>query len=74
VSRQRSNFALNSGTALLKEGKLTEAIAQLQSAIDADPSYAAPHRSLAEALSREGNAGDAALERQKAEALDKAKP
>jgi Flp pilus assembly protein TadD len=70
VSRQRAEFALGSGTALLRSGKLAEAITQLQAAIAADPGYAAPHRILAEALTRQGNAGEAAIERQKADALD----
>jgi hypothetical protein len=34
--------------------------------VAADPGYSAPHRVLAEALMRQGNAAEAAVERQKA--------
>jgi len=69
VSRQRSNFALDSGKALLKQGKVAEAIAQLQSAVDADPNYSEAHSALADALDKQGRSADAALERQKAKKL-----
>jgi protein O-GlcNAc transferase len=69
VSRQRANFALDSGKALLKQGQIAEAIAQLQSAVDADPNYSEPHSVLADALDRQGRGADAALERQKARKL-----
>jgi protein O-GlcNAc transferase len=69
VSRQRANFALDSGKALLKQGQIAEAIAQLQSAVDADPNYSEPHSVLADALDRQGRSADAALERQKAKKL-----
>jgi Flp pilus assembly protein TadD len=71
VSRQRSNFALDSGRALLKRGQVAEALVQLQSAVDADPNYAEAHFALADALERQGRSADAALERQKAEKLAK---
>jgi Flp pilus assembly protein TadD len=69
ISRQRANFALDSGRLLLKRGQLIEAIAQLQTAIAADPTYAEPHAVLAEALAQQGQSADAAVERQKAQKL-----
>ena len=69
VNRQRANFALDSGNMLLKKGQIAEAIQQFQTAVAADPSYAAAHLALADALTRQGKAADAALEREKAEAL-----
>ena len=73
VSRQRANFALDSGRLLLKRGQIPEAIEQFQTAIAADPDYPDPHLALAEALDRQGHPADAAAERlvarQKAEKL-----
>jgi len=69
VSRQRANFALDSGKALLKRGQIAEALVQLQSAVDADPNYAEAHSVLADALDRQGQSAAAALERQKAQKL-----
>jgi len=69
VSKQRATFALKSGRALLAEGKLPEAIVQLKTAADADPRLAECHALLAEALSRQGKLAEAALERQRADAL-----
>lgn len=69
VSRQRANFALDSGRALLKKGQVAEAVAQLQSAVDADPNYSDAHSALADALERQGQSAAAALERQKAQKL-----
>jgi protein O-GlcNAc transferase len=69
VSRQRAIFALKSGRALLAEGKLPEAIVQLKTAADADPQLAECHALLADALSRQGKLAEAALERQRADAL-----
>jgi tetratricopeptide (TPR) repeat protein len=69
VSRQRASFALKSGWALLEQGKVKEAEAQLRTAIAADPKDPAAHEALAEALAREGRAADAAVERQQAGAL-----
>ena len=74
VSRQRANFALDSGKTLLKRGQVAEALVQFQSAIDADPNYAEAHLALADALDRQGRSADAALERQKAEKLTKTLP
>lgn len=69
VSRQRATFALKSGRALLAEGKVPEAILQLKTAADAEPQLAECHALLAEALSRQGKLAEAALERQRADAL-----
>ena len=69
VSRQRADFALDTGRALLKKGQVADAVAQLQTAVDADPSYADAHSALADGLERQGKTADAALERQKAKGL-----
>jgi protein O-GlcNAc transferase len=69
VSRQRANFALDSGKALLKRGQVAEALIQFQMAIEADPNYAEAHSVLADALDRQGRSAAAALERQKAQKL-----
>jgi protein O-GlcNAc transferase len=70
VSRQRATFALKSGRTLLAEGKVPEAIVQLNTAVEADPKLAESHTLLAEALSRQGKSAEAALERQRAAALE----
>jgi tetratricopeptide (TPR) repeat protein len=67
VSRQRANFALDSGRVLLKRGQVADALVQFQAAVDADPSYAEAHSALADVLDRQGRSADAALERQKAQ-------
>jgi protein O-GlcNAc transferase len=69
VSHQRASFALKSGRTLLTEGKLPEAVVQLNAAAQADPTLAEPHTLLAEALTRQGKPAEAALERQKASTL-----
>ena len=69
VSRQRANFALDSGRLLLQRGQLADAITQLQAAVAADPNYAEAHTALADALARQGRTADAALERQQAQKL-----
>ena len=46
VSRQRANFALDSGKALLKRGQIAEALVQFQTAVEADPNYAEAHSAL----------------------------
>jgi protein O-GlcNAc transferase len=66
VSHQHATFALKSGRTLLAEGKLPEAILQLNAATDADPKLAEPHTLLAEALFRQGKLTEAALERRRA--------
>jgi protein O-GlcNAc transferase len=70
VSRQRAKFNLDSGIQLLKQGKVAEALIQLKQAVAADPNYADAHRVLADALAQQGDAAGAALERQKAAALE----
>jgi protein O-GlcNAc transferase len=67
-SRQRAGFALNSGRVLLEQNKLDEAILQLNTAAQADPTLVEPHSLLAEAYGRQGKSADAALERQRASA------
>lgn len=69
VSRQRANFALDSGKALLKRGQVADALVQFQTAVEADPNYAEAHSVLADALDRQGRSAAAALERQKAQEL-----
>jgi len=69
VSRQRANFALDSGKALLKRGEIADALIQFQTAVEADPNYAEAHSVLADALDRQGRSAAAALERQKAQKL-----
>ena len=68
VSRQRASFALKSGRALLDQGKLKEAEAQLRTATEADPADPSAHQALAEALTREGRSAEAAVERRQAAA------
>jgi protein O-GlcNAc transferase len=70
-SRQRAGFALDSGRALLEQGKLDDAILQLNTAAQADPTLAEPHSLLAEAYARQGKSADAALERQRVSALER---
>jgi Tfp pilus assembly protein PilF len=74
VSRQRAKFNLDSGTQLLKQGKLADALVQLRQAVAADPNYADAHRALADALTQQADAAGAALERQKDAALDSQSP
>ena len=69
MNRQRANFALDSGKALLKEGKVADALVQLQAAVEADPNYGEAHSTLADAFDRQGRSAEAALERQKAQKL-----
>jgi len=62
MSRQRADFALKSGRTLLEQNKLPEAVVQFNTAINADPTLAEPHRLLAEAYTRQGKAVEAAME------------
>ncbi|ADW71063.1 Tetratricopeptide TPR_1 repeat-containing protein (plasmid) [Granulicella tundricola MP5ACTX9] len=66
VAQQRASFSLRSGRTLLAQGKLPEAIVQLNAAIAADPKAPEPHTLLAEALTRQGKPAEAAIERQRA--------
>jgi protein O-GlcNAc transferase len=70
-SRQRAGFALNSGRVLLQQNKLDDAILQLNTAAQADPTLVEPHSLLAEAYGRQGKSADAALERQRASAIER---
>ena len=72
TNRQRASFALRSGRALLEQGKLPEAILQLHTAADADPTLAEPHALLAQALERQGKAAESAVERERATHLGEA--
>lgn len=74
MNRQRAEVAGNSATSLLKSGKLGDAVTGFEEALRFDPSYAEAHRGLAAALEQEGKTADAAVERQKAEALEKGAP
>ncbi len=69
VSRQRASFALKSGRALLAQDKLDDALVQLNTAVQAEPKSAEAHELLAQVYARQGKAADAALERNRAEAL-----
>ncbi len=62
MSHQRADFALKSGRSLLEQNKLPEAVFQLTTAVNADPTLAEPHHLLAEAYTRQGKAVEAALE------------
>jgi tetratricopeptide (TPR) repeat protein len=72
VSRQRAQFALDSGKAYLARGQVNEAITQLQTAIAAQPEMVEAHVALADALTRAGRNAEALSERQKVETLGKA--
>ena len=63
---RRASFSLDSGRALLQQGKLSEAITQLEAAVAADPTFADAHLALADAYTRQGRTADAALQRQQA--------
>jgi protein O-GlcNAc transferase len=69
MNRQRAEVASNSGTSLLQNGKVAEAIVEFQNAISFDPSYPEAHLGLADAFDRQGKTSDAAAERQKAASL-----
>jgi tetratricopeptide (TPR) repeat protein len=69
MNRQRAEVAAHSGTSLLQNGKVPEAIVEFQNAISFDPSYPEAHLGLADAFDRQGKTSDAAAERQKAASL-----
>jgi Flp pilus assembly protein TadD len=71
VNRQRATLSTNAGNQLLQRGEISDAVAQYQDAIAADPGYAEAHRQLAIAYDRQGRAEDATAERQKVEELGK---
>jgi protein O-GlcNAc transferase len=72
MNRQRAEVASNSGNSLLKSGKLDQAIADFRDAVTYDPNYAEAHMGLAQALEQQGKTVEAAAERQKGAALEKA--
>jgi protein O-GlcNAc transferase len=74
VGKQRAQFALDSGRALLARGQVNEAIVQLQTAVTAQPELLDAHVALADALSRAGRDSEALSERQKVETLAKEQP
>ncbi len=69
MTRQRADFALQSGRAMLAKGDLAGAEVQLHNAINADPTRKEAHLLLAEALQKQGRPADALAERQLAEKL-----
>ncbi len=69
MTRQRADFALQSGRAMLAKGDLAGAEVQLHDAISADPNRKEAHVLLAEALQKQGRPADALAERQLAEKL-----
>jgi tetratricopeptide (TPR) repeat protein len=71
MNRQRAEVSSNSGNDLLKNGKVGDAIVEFRNALSFDPDYAEAHLGLAEALEQQGKIAEAAVERQKAEALHK---
>jgi tetratricopeptide (TPR) repeat protein len=72
VSRQRANFALNAGNQLMLRGQIADAISRYQESAAADPTFAEAHTQLAIAYERQGRAEEAAAERAKAAAVEKA--
>lgn len=60
----------NLGTALLREGRLNDAIAQFDKALKIDPQYAAGHNNLGNALLRVGRVEESYEHLQKALAID----
>jgi protein O-GlcNAc transferase len=74
MNRQRATISTNSGNSLLQKGQVDDAIERYQQALSEDPNYAEAHRGLAKALERQGKKAEAEAERQKADALEKARP
>jgi len=72
MNYQRAEVASNSGNALLKSGKIDDAITEFREALSYDANYAEAHAGLAKALEQQGKTAEAAAERQKAESLQKA--
>jgi len=72
MNHQRAEVSTNSANSLLKSGKLDDAITDFREALSFDPDYAEAHAGLATALEQQGKTAEAAAERQKAEALQKA--
>jgi protein O-GlcNAc transferase len=74
MHRQRATVSTNSGNALLQKGQVDDAIERYQEALNEDPNYAEAHLGLAKAFERQGKKAEAAVERQKADALQKSQP
>ena len=70
TSLQAATFATNSGNRLLNAGDIDGAISQFRNAVQAGSRYALAHQQLAIALSRKGQANEAAQEFKKASELD----
>jgi len=66
MTLQAAGFATNSGIKLMNAGDLEGAIAQFESAIKDDSSYAPAHQQLAIALERKGDKTGAEKERETA--------
>ena len=60
----------NGGAELLKQGKLTEAIAEFRQAVTVDPTYGAAWRNLGFALDKQGQVDEAVTAYQQAVALE----
>ena len=72
MNHQRAEVATNTGNSLLKSGKVDDSITAFQEALSYDTNYAEAHAGLAKALAQQGKTVEAAAERQKALALEKA--
>ena len=70
VNRQKANFNTTAGNQALLRGSIQEAVGRFRDAIAADPGFAEPHRQLAVALMRQGQADEAKAENAKADALE----
>lgn len=69
MNRQRAEVATNAGNSALRSGDVEGAITQFHDALSYDPNYVEAHLGLAAALEKQGKTAEAAVERQKAEAL-----
>ncbi|MFN2977112.1 tetratricopeptide repeat protein [Terriglobus aquaticus] len=69
TAKQKERFALDSGNVLLQRGQFAEASTQFRNAIAADPTDAAPHLALADALDHLGAKAEADVERARGKAL-----
>ena len=72
MNRQRAEVASNSGNSLLKSAKLDDAVAAFREALSYDPNYVEAHTGLANALEQQGKTAEAAAERQKVQAIERA--
>jgi len=71
MNRQRAEVATNAGNSALRNNDVEGSITQFQDALSYDANYAEAHFGLAAALDRKGKTAEAAVERQKAEAVKK---